>query len=62
MLVSADEMMTRYWLSAASTTFSGLAEGRESARPSIERTAITGVKSGLLTCTVSVPAPSVVSV
>ena len=54
--------MTRYWLSPASTTFSGLAEGRERARPSIERTAITGVKSWLLTATVSVPAPSVVSV
>src|ERR1035437_8503357 len=52
-LLSAEYMMRRYWLSPPSAMFSGLAEGGESGYPSMERTATIGVKSWLLAATVS---------
>src|ERR1039457_6292209 len=58
-LLSAEETMMRYWLSRSSTMFSEPAESSERGRPSIERTATMGVKSWLVTATVSVPVPSV---
>ena len=45
-------------LSPLTTTFTGLGAGGRIDRPSLERTAITGVKSALSTVMVRVPAPS----